>query len=186
MSVARTETETGDDRRLAEPVTEAVAPVAIEQRAVRAWESVLRARALIVREVERRLAEAGLPPLAWYDVLFSLHRAPERRLRQHELADAIVLSRSGLSRLVDRMEEAGAIERFACPKDRRGQHVQPTEAGTELMRRMWPVYAAALQEHFAPALGDDAETVGASLDGVVESVESVCRRLAAEREAEAP
>src|SRR5579883_1213529 len=74
---------------------------------VGAWQALATARALVAERVDAALARAGLPPLHWYDVLAALARAPEDRLRMHELAQEVVMSRSGLTRLVDRLEGAG-------------------------------------------------------------------------------
>ena len=71
---------------------------------VEAFRTFMQAHALLVGAIEQDLAAAELPPLAWHDVLAALDRAPEGRMRIHELADAIVFSRSGLSRLLDRLE----------------------------------------------------------------------------------
>ena len=77
-----------------------------------AGRSLLNAHAAMLERVEAALSEAGLPALAWYDVLWALYRADDRRLRAGELSESVVtISRSGLTRLVDRMVDAGLIER---------------------------------------------------------------------------
>ena len=121
-----------------------------------AWRSLLDAQAAVIASAERALAEAGLPPLSWYDVLWELFRAPDRKLRMHELAERVTISRSGLVRFVDRLERAGAVTRETCATDRRGAYAVLTDAGAELLRKMWPVYARALNDSFASRL-DDAE-----------------------------
>lgn len=113
------------------------------------------AHAALVNQIERALLEAGVVPLSWYDVLFALYEAPERRLRMSELASAIVLSRSGLTRLVDRLEAEGLLARERLASDRRGAFAVLTEKGVEAMRRAWPVYARGIQEHFARFLNDE-------------------------------
>jgi len=132
-----------------------------------AWKSVLDAHAAVVARAERALAAAGLPPLSWYDVLWELFRAPERKLRMHELADRVTISRSGLVRFVDRLERAGVVSREACPTDRRGAYAVLTDAGAELLRKMWPVYAQTLNEAFASHLEDSEATAVAELLGRV-------------------
>jgi DNA-binding MarR family transcriptional regulator len=115
-----------------------------------AWRALLRAQAAAVGRIERDLAASeGNLPLTWYDVLLALVGEPERRLRLHELARAVVLSRSGLTRLVDRLEAAGLLRREPDPTDRRGAFAVLTEAGYEAVRRTWPAYARGIQEHFA-------------------------------------
>jgi DNA-binding MarR family transcriptional regulator len=71
-----------------------------------------------------------------------------------ELANEVTLSRTGLTRLVDRIEREGLLRREPVPEDRRGFYVAITPAGTEMLRRMWPVYERVLDETFAAAVRD--------------------------------
>jgi len=146
-----------------DPATE---PRALEPAAIGAWQGLLEAHSVVVAEAERQLRAADLPPLGWYDALHALHEAPDRRLRHHELADLVLLSRSGLSRLVDRMEADGAIARRPASDDRRGADVVLTERGLDLLRRMWPVYSRVIEERFARPLGVYAAGVRDALDAV--------------------
>lgn len=130
------------------------------------WRAFLNAHALVVRRIEARLAEADLPPLGWYDVLWALYRAPGQRLRIHELAEEVVLSRTGMSRLVDRLETAGQLAREPVPGDGRGAYAVLTDAGAATLRRIWPVYETAIAELFAAPLGDGAEELRAMLERV--------------------
>jgi DNA-binding MarR family transcriptional regulator len=134
-----------------------------------AWRAVLTGQAHVVRRVERALADAGLPPLAWYDVLWSLYKAPGRRLRIRHLADEVVLSPTGMSRLVDRVEAAGLLRREPSPEDRRGAYAVLTADGLACLRRMWPVYERELKAFVAAQLGDDAATVRDALRRVAEA-----------------
>ena len=118
------------------------------------WRLFLTTHAILVERVEQDLANAGLPPLAWYDVLWALEEAPDRRLRLHELADAIVLRRSNLTRLVDRLEAVGLVCRKSCPSDRRGAFAEITEAGLAMRKQMWSVYAPSIAQYFAIHLSD--------------------------------
>lgn len=122
-----------------------------------AWRAFLRAHSTMLRRIGRDLDEAELPPLTWYDVLAALRDAPDRRLRQVDLAERVLLSHSGLSRLLDRIETKGLIERRPCKDDRRSFHVALTDAGADLLEEMWPVYAEGLVEDFFPALKDPCE-----------------------------
>lgn len=83
-------------------------------------------------------------PLPWLGVLVRLARSPDSRLRMTELARDMTLSTSGLTRLIDRMEEAGLVERQACPSDRRGFHVVLTDAGDVLLARVAPSHLEAV------------------------------------------
>lgn len=115
----------------------------------RAWALLLSAHARLTERIESDLAGADLPPLAWYDVLWELEKADRGRLRMHELARRIVLSRSNLTRLADRLETARLIERVDSPEDGRGYHLCITRAGRAMRKRMWPVYSAAIERLFS-------------------------------------
>lgn len=119
------------------------------------WALFLTAHAVLIEQLEARLARAGLPPLAWYDVLWGLERAQSGRLRMHELAEKIVLSRSNLTRLVDRLEEAGLVARERFAEDRRGAFAVLTDEGKAMRRKMWPVYEACIREYFGSVISDD-------------------------------
>lgn len=138
---------------------------------VNAWRAFLGAYSTATEQVERALAEADLPPMAWYDVVWAVYKSPGRSLRQFELADAMVMSRSGLSRLLDRIEAAGLIERKRCSSDRRGADVVVTDAGAAMLRRVWPVYRRAIDAHFARYVGDDAPTIIRALERVESAAE---------------
>lgn len=121
-----------------------------------AWALFLTAHAVLIDRVEAGLREAGLPELAWYDVLWALESAGGGRLRMHELAERIVLTRSNLSRLVDRLERAGLVRREDCADDRRGHYSVLTEDGRKMRRAMWPVYRRQIDVLFARHI-DEAE-----------------------------
>ncbi|MBD2636651.1 MarR family transcriptional regulator [Limnothrix sp. FACHB-881] len=114
-----------------------------------AWRKFLVAHVTLIEQVEQDLAQAELPSLNWYDVLFALAEAPEQRLRLHELAQAVLLSRSNLTRLVDRLEVAGLIQREQCSSDRRGAFAVITDEGFKMLNRMWTVYGQAVEKYFA-------------------------------------
>lgn len=120
-----------------------------------AWRAFLTAHAAVIERIERDLAREKVLSLGHYDVLLALSEAPDRRLRMSELARAVVLSRSGLTRLVDRLERAGLLRRERCDDDRRGCYAALTDEGRAALRRSWPVYAGGIEEHFGRHLGDD-------------------------------
>jgi DNA-binding MarR family transcriptional regulator len=117
-----------------------------------AWRGVLNTHARLTTQIEAALSDAGLPQLAWYDVLWALQRAPGKALRMGELADAVTISRSGLTRLVDRIEADGLLERRPSAGDRRAIEVTITPDGSKLLRKMWPVYEQVLREQFEAKL----------------------------------
>jgi DNA-binding MarR family transcriptional regulator len=124
----------------------------VDDETLSAWRALLNAHARITARIEGALTEAGLPPLSWYDVLWPLHRAPGRRLRVGALAEQVTLSRTGLTRLLDRVERDGLVRREPAPEDRRGAYVVITAAGSAVLRKMWPVYERALDDAFATRL----------------------------------
>ncbi|HYV59091.1 MAG TPA: MarR family transcriptional regulator, partial [Acidimicrobiia bacterium] len=111
------------------------------------------------RELE---AEQGFP-ITYFDVLAQL-TAAGGRLRMSELADAVILSRSGVTRLVDRMERGGFVKREHCPTDRRAMYATITPAGKRALAKARPVHLRGVAEHFARHLtDDDAKTLAAAL-----------------------
>jgi DNA-binding MarR family transcriptional regulator len=119
------------------------------------WRAFLRAHAGVTRQLERELgAEAGIP-LAWYDVLLQLAEAPERRLRMAELAERVLLSRSGLTRLVDRLQAEQLVVRQPAPDDARGMYTVLTPQGLAALRRSAPVHLAGIQRHWLAHFSDD-------------------------------
>ncbi|HVS43886.1 MAG TPA: helix-turn-helix domain-containing protein [Candidatus Dormibacteraeota bacterium] len=135
-----------------------------------AWRLLLEAHAAVVDRLGRELeAECGLP-LTWYDVLVQLASAPEGRLRMRDLARAVLLSRSGLTRLVDRMEASGMVCREAHPSDGRGAFAVLTPAGRAALRRAAPVHLRGIDAHFARHLSDaDAAALCDALSRVVDA-----------------
>ena len=121
----------------------------LSEQHLAAWRAFLKAHATIINLIERDLAEAERPPLSTYDVLIELYEASEHRLRMHELAERVVLSRSGLTRLVDRLEAEGLLIRDRCGTDRRGAYAVITEQGIEALQQTWPIYARGIAEYFA-------------------------------------
>ncbi len=112
-----------------------------------AWRSFLRAHAHLTRTLESELMAAHDLPLPSYDVLLHLAEAPSRRLRMTELADRVLLSRSGLTRLVDRLERDQLVERASCPNDARGTHAVLTDAGLARLREAAPTHLEGVAKH---------------------------------------
>lgn len=123
-------------------------------KAVETWAHFLRTHKNLIERVQQDLTSAELPPLEWYDVLLELKTAPNRRLRLNELGERIVLSKSTLTRVCDRLQRRGLIRRGPCANDGRGVYAVLTDEGTRLQRKMWPVYRAAIERHFASRLTD--------------------------------
>lgn len=133
-----------------------------------AWRAFLFAHAQVRRQLERELqAEQGMS-LAEYEVLLFLAYAAERRRRMSELADLMVLSRSGATRLVDRLQAGGLVERVTCDTDRRGQWAQLTDAGYRRLRRASPTHLRGIARHFLDRIpAAELEALHATMDRVI-------------------
>jgi DNA-binding MarR family transcriptional regulator len=139
--------------------------------ALAAWRALLATHAELVTVLERELLDRHDLPLAFYDVLVQLHEAGGR-LRMAELARRLVLSRGGVTRLIDRMADRGLVEREACEDDGRGFYAVLTPAGRGALRRAWPTHGDGIVRHFAAALDPgDARTLAALLDRVRANVQ---------------
>jgi DNA-binding MarR family transcriptional regulator len=122
------------------------------EETVTAWARLVRAEQVVLEKIEAALKAAGFPPLSWYDVLLELSRAEQGRLRPLELEHRTLLAQYNASRLIDRMEKAGLVERLPHPEDGRGQLVAITAEGRALQKRIWRVYAPAIQRHVGEKL----------------------------------
>ncbi|MBC8140165.1 MAG: MarR family transcriptional regulator, partial [Armatimonadetes bacterium] len=122
-------------------MNEETVPTPLSSAGRKAWRALYEAHALVTRRIERDLTAIGGGSLSDYGVLFTLSNAPGGRVRLSELADAAMMSRSGATRLVNRLEEGGFLERIACDTDKRGMFAVLTEAGRGEMRRIWAVYS---------------------------------------------
>ena len=91
-------------------------------------------------------------PLPWFEVLLQLRTAPEGRLKMNKIADAIVHSTGGTTRLIDRLEQAGLVQRHLCPSDRRAIHVAITAQGDAKLDFALGVHLDYLNEHMATRL----------------------------------
>jgi DNA-binding MarR family transcriptional regulator len=131
----------------------------------RAWIGLMRAREAVLGAIERDLKAADCPPLAWYDVLLELVRAPQGRLRPFEIEKATLLAQYNLSRLLDRLEREGLVTRAPCDDDGRGQWAVITDKGRAAQARTWKVYAKSIQRHVGERLDDRAATALADLLG---------------------
>ena len=145
------------------------APPELSDQQFEAWKAFIRAQADVINTLSRELeAEQGLP-LTFYDVLVQLSIAGGR-LRMSELADAVVLSRSGVTRLVDRMVRAGLVRREDCPEDRRSLYAALTPEGTRALKRARPFHLRGVAEHFGRHLSDEeAKTIAAALGRIAPS-----------------
>ncbi|HEY9408738.1 MAG TPA: MarR family transcriptional regulator [Jiangellaceae bacterium] len=111
------------------------------------WRTFIRVHAQVLRRLEADLVERHGLPLAWYDVLVRLLEADERRLRMTELADRVMLSPSGLTRLVDRMVDEGLVRREQAERDGRGFYAVLTDVGYERLREATGTHLRGVREY---------------------------------------
>jgi DNA-binding MarR family transcriptional regulator len=112
------------------------------------WKLFLTAHTRLVDRVEQDFRQAELPPFEWYDVLIALKQAPDQQLRLSELAEQLLVNRTNVTRLADRLENAGLIQRKVCKDDRRGAFAVLTKAGLEMQQKMWTVYSQSIAQYF--------------------------------------
>jgi DNA-binding MarR family transcriptional regulator len=117
-----------------------------------AWIGLMRARERVLARIEADFKAAGLPPLAWYDVLWELAQAEGGRLRPFEIEARTLLAQYNLSRLIDRLVKEGLVRREAFDADGRGQWVVITEAGRTMRERMWQTYGPSIEAHVGARL----------------------------------
>lgn len=122
-----------------------------------AWRTFLTAHATVIRRLDGELEEHEGLALSDFDVLAQLHFAGGT-LRMRDLADSVLLSRSGMTRRVDRLESAGYVARAACETDRRGSMATLTDAGRDRLERALPVHLQGVADHFLCHLGPDELT----------------------------
>ena len=134
-----------------------------------AWINLLQAQAVVTEALEARVeAEAGLS-LAEHEALARLSSAADGRLKMAELADLLLVSKSGVTRMVDRLERQGLVERTTCPTDRRVTYAEVTREGRRAVDRANPVLEAGLAEVFSRHLGDaDVRGLRRSLRKILE------------------
>jgi DNA-binding MarR family transcriptional regulator len=127
----------------------------LEGRRLATWTRFLKAHSAISRRLERDLADEHALTLSDYDVLVQLSLAPARSLRPVELARAVLLTRSGITRLVQGLERAGLVERVDCPDDARGFLVGMTPHGLALVRSARDTHLEGVAELFSDRYSDE-------------------------------
>lgn len=157
-----------------------VGPSRLTPERLKTWRLLLETYDAVVDLLEDELMRQQGFPLTWYDVLVQLNEAPGGRLRMVDLADALLVSRSGLTRLVDAMERADLIRRHRSTSDRRVINVELRPAGRERMRGAWPVLRRMLEEHFSRHLTDgEVRVLGSALSKIAAAARTA--RAAARR-----
>src|SRR3954468_20099891 len=151
----------------------------LDERELRAWRGMLRVHATLTKALDAELeAEHGLP-LSSYEVLLHLDDAEGQRMRMSDLATTVILSRSGLTRLVDRLEREGLIARESCPSDARGSFATLTAAGRRKLAAARETHLAGVRSMFVDHFSDEElELLGSAwerlLPGVVNAPGATC------------
>jgi DNA-binding MarR family transcriptional regulator len=134
----------------------------------KAWIRLVRARHAVVSRLEADGKAAGALPIEWYDVLWDLERH-EDGVRPFELEERLLFAQYNLSRLIDRLVDAGLVRREVCPTDKRGQMLFITDAGKKARKATWPHYARAMNKHLGDKLTEaEAEKLAALLGKLIE------------------
>lgn len=139
------------------------------QSHLEAWRAVVTSHAAVSERVQRALIGADLPPLSWFEVLSAIKRSPSGRPRMSELAEWLTLSRGGITKLVDRLQEAGYLERVSCADDRRSLRAELTPAGEKMLAEMQAVYEAEIELHLRLLSAEDAQLITSALHKVTGS-----------------
>jgi DNA-binding MarR family transcriptional regulator len=132
-----------------------------------AWGALARTHAAVSQRLQEALAQGDYPPLPWYEVLAAVADAPDQRMRMGDLAEALVITRGGLTKLVDRLVKAGLLERTFCDTDRRVSYATLLPAGSSMLEEMRPVIVGELELAFSANLSiDQANELRGTLDRV--------------------
>ena len=144
-------------------------PRPLTDRELRAWRGLLRAHATLVKRLDAELEAEHSLALTSYEVLLHLSNAEDSKMRMCDIAESVLLSRSGLTRLVDRLERDGLVERVSCSHDARGAFATLTHAGRAKLRAARATHLDGVREHFLAHFAQD------ELDMLGEAFERVAR-----------
>jgi DNA-binding MarR family transcriptional regulator len=168
-------------------VTEAadVRPLSPRDERLEPWRAFLQAHARVTRRLDEELRAEHDLSIAEYDALLTIADAPDRRIRMRQLAERVILSKSGVTRLIDRLVLDGLVERDACLSDARGAEAVLTAAGLARLRNASRTHLRGISEHFlAPVDPDDLATIERAMLAVADQAgpggeSDRCRSMAA-------
>jgi DNA-binding MarR family transcriptional regulator len=143
--------------------------MALSDKHLNAWRAVVTSHAAVTERMQKAFAADDLPPLSWFELLWAVKRTSDGLPKMSELAEWLTLSRGGITKLVDRLQEAGYIERVSCSEDRRSLYAQLTPAGESMVEEMRAVYAAEVERHLASVSTEEAELLAEVLTRVSDS-----------------
>lgn len=145
-------------------------PLSADDPRLAPWRAFLGAHALVLRRLDEELRSEHDLTFAEYDTLLTIALAPGRRLRMRTLADSVFLSKSGVTRLIDRLVADGLVERSACASDARGAEAVLTETGLSRLRAASATHLRGIDAHFLAAIDAD------ELDAIERSMTAVADR----------
>lgn len=157
--------------------------MALSDKHLNAWRAVVTSHAAVTERVQKAFAAGDLPPLSWFELLWAVKRTSDGLPKMSELAEWLTLSRGGITKLVDRLQDAGYIERVSCSEDRRSLYAQLTPAGERMVEEMRAVYAAEVERHLSSVSDEEAELLSSVLGRVTGST---CDAAGDERAKAAP
>jgi len=142
-------------------VAEAIETDLLSERELAAWRGMLATHSRVIAALDDELEREHGLALGSYEVLLQLAEADGNSLRMGTLADRLLLSRSGLTRLVDRLAGQGLVERHSCPDDRRGTYARLTDEGLARFEQAHPTHLRGVRDHFLGHLADrDLDRLG--------------------------
>ena len=140
-----------------------------EPGVIDAWRGFLFAHSQVVRALDADMREGHDLSVVWFDLLSRINQAPNQRLRMHELEEASIFTRSGITGLADRLEKAEFVRRERSVEDRRGVYLALTEAGKDKINEVWPDHQLSIQNHFGRFLDPEgAEALKALTDHILD------------------
>jgi DNA-binding MarR family transcriptional regulator len=144
-------------------------PLSARDARLEPWRAFLMAHARVTRRLDEELRAEHDLSLAEYDALVTIAEAPDRRIRMRQLADRVILSKSGVTRLIDRLVLDGLVARDACLTDARGAEAVLTPAGLDRLRRASRTHLRGIAEHFLGVVDDiDLPTIERSMLAVAD------------------
>ncbi len=133
------------------------------------WRGFLFANAKVVRALDTDMIEQHDLSLTWFDLLSRIKQAPGQRLRMHQLEEASLFTRSGITGLADRLEKAGFVRRERSAEDRRGVYLAITQAGIDKIDEVWPDHQLSIQKHFGEHLDpEDVKALQATTEKILD------------------
>src|SRR5688572_15600690 len=136
---------------------------------IQAWRAVCTSHAAVANRLQQALTAADLPPLSWFELLNAVDRSPTGRPRMGELAEWLTLSKGGITKLVDRLEEAGYLKRVSSKNDRRSLQAELTRAGRRMLEEMLAVCSPELERHLGSLTVEEGKALTSALEKVTAS-----------------